>query len=231
MFRQAWSIISQAFRAGYEYIGIVMLANVVWFLVTFSPVLIVTLFQLEQVELIALGALGTLILVGPATAAVHFMMNKLVHREETTIADFKEGFLRFFGRSLALTLVNAVILVILVFDLWFSLFNPNPVIRLLTGIWIYFLIFWYVLVQFVFPFLVQQNTGIVTIMKRSALISIDNVGASVLIALVVALVGALSIALAAPMLLFFVCLAALLQNYALVEMMKKYEQGNGTSGR
>lgn len=225
--RQVWQITKQSFKSGYEYIGMLMLSNAVWFVIAFFPMLVITFLRVENVVLFFTALVVTPIIFGPATAGIHYIINKLVHREETAIVDFKIGFRKYFGRSLGLVLLNAFILAVLVADLVFSINHPNTIIRFSSGIWLYFIIFWYILIQYIFPLLVQQDIGVITIMKRAALLAMDNMLFSIFMALVNFIILVASLILAAPVLLFLMGLTAFVQNYALVEVMKKYESANG----
>ena len=86
------------------------------------------------------------------------------------------------------------------------------------------MLYWYAVLQFVFPFLTQQDKGLITVLKRSALVSIDNVLGSIIVVVISILLIILSLVLAAPILLFTMSLLALVQNYALNEIMLKYEK-------
>lgn len=223
--KQAGSVIVQSLKSTYEYIGTVMLANILWFFVGFFPVLVVSLLQIENPILFVLGLALTLITIGPATSGVHYIIHKLIIREEVAVLnDFKLGFRKFFTRSLALVILGLGVFVILVADLAFSVQHTNTIIRMLSGVWVYFMVFWFVMLQFLFPFLVQQDAGLKMIIKRAALITIDNVFASVIIAIAVILIMVISIVLAAPILLFFMGIVAFVQNYALIGLMAKYEK-------
>ncbi|NLJ74734.1 MAG: YesL family protein [Firmicutes bacterium] len=222
--KQGWYVIKESFKTGYEYIGIVMLANLLWFGLGFAPLLIVTFIPIESVPYVLAGFIGTIFTLGGATAAVHYMMNKLIQREETTIKDFWAGFKKFFGRGSGLFLLGILGFVILIADLMFSINNPNNIIRYLSGIWVWGMLYWYALLQFVFPFLTQQDKGLMTVLKRAALVSLDNILGSLIVVVISILLIVLSLILAAPILLFTMSLLALIQNYALNEILLKYEK-------
>ncbi len=222
--RRAGGILAQAFKAAYEYIGILMLSNFVWFLVAFLPLLLVTMLPFPHPVFLLAGILGTVVLFGPATAGIHTVIFRLASREEATLKHFYDGFRRHFGKAFLLTLVMGLILGILVADLAFSIYHTNTWIRLLSGIWVYFILFWGVVVQFVFPFLIQQDAGLLTILKRSSLVAMDNILVSLILTLVNGVVLIVSVLLAAPILLFATGLTAFVQHFALLELLKKYEQ-------
>lgn len=216
-------VIVKSFKALYEYIGMVMITNLIWFLVGFSPLLILMLLNVDYVFAYLLGVLLTPLFLGPATASAHYVMVRLMDREETRVSDFKVGFRKFFTKGMGLVYLNGILVFILVVDLIFSVNSTNTFFRLLTGLWVWFILFWMVIMQYVFPLLVQHNLGVLATMKRAALLAMDNVGLSLALTLVNGLLLGLSVVLAAPFLLFFVGITGFMQNFALREILKKYE--------
>lgn len=223
----ALGIIGQAFRTAYDAIGVVILANVVWCLVVLLPILAVGILRVSSPYFVVGSLVLTLLLIGPATSGVHFMMNRLANGGETVIADFRQGFTRFFARGALLVLLNVLVAVILVVDLIWVLNSSHLAVRLLAGVFVYFIAFWLLVVQYVFPFLVEQNIGVIQVMKRAVLVAVDNLLVSALLAGAVVFLGVFSILTTAPFLLLFVSLAALIQNFALVETLRKYDSENG----
>ncbi len=220
---QAGAVVAQGFKAAYENIGILMLSNVVWFAAVAFPLFLVTLFRLEDPRSVFLAMVATVVLFGPATAGLHSVMYHTVTDRAASLAHFQSGFRQFFARSVMVTVVLGLVLALLIFNFSFSLYSPSTWIRLLSGIWIYFLVFWGIVVQLVFPFLVQQDIGVLLTLKRSALVATDNILVSFIVAVVNGIIVLLSLLLAAPILLFTMGLIALMQHYALSEILKKYE--------
>ncbi|HHT74235.1 MAG TPA: DUF624 domain-containing protein [Firmicutes bacterium] len=222
---QCWQVIVQSFKTAYERIGLVMLTNLLWFVVGFAPLLIVMYVPLPPV-VTYLGILLTVLTLGASAAAVNYVMVRIINKEDVEFRDFKVGFVKFFWRGAAVAVIALLGALVLFVDLTFSLTHTNRIVQLLSGIWIWALIFWYAVQQFVFPFVVQQDIGIRKALKRSALLVIDNLLGSAFMVVISLVVLALCIILAAPILLFVTCLLALLQNYAYNQLMLKYEQAD-----
>lgn len=223
--RQCWQVIAQSFKAAYDRIGIVMLTNLLWFAVGFGPLLIVMYVPLPP-AVTYLGILLTVLTLGGAAAAVNYVMARIVDKEEVEIRDFKAGLQKFFWRGAALAVIALLGAVVLFVDLAFSITHSNRFVQMASGIWIWAIIFWYAVQQFVFPFLVQQDIGIRKVLKRSALLVLDNPLGSAFMVVISLVVLALCIVLAAPILLFVTCLLALLQNFAFKQLMLKYEEAD-----
>ncbi len=221
---QGWQVIVQSFKTLYERIGLVMGTNLLWFFVGFGPALIVLYIPYQHPILFVAGILVTILTLGASTAAVNHVMIKIINRDEVGLRDFKVGFRKFFGRGALMALIAILGAIILWVDLLFSLSHPNQIFQLLSGIWIWGMIFWYAVLQFVYPFLVQQDIGLLKALKRSALVVIDNLLGSVIVVVVTLVVLVLCIILAAPLLLFVASLLALIQNYAYNQILQKYEK-------
>lgn len=222
-FGQSWRMFVKALKTSYEHIGKVMWVNLVWFGLGFAPFLAITYLPLNNSIFFGAAIIGTFITLGGATAAVNYMMNRIIAKEETSLKDFWEGFRKFFVRGSILLFFGVLGFVILVFNIWFSGNYPSTIFMILAGFWIWGIIYLYSMLQFVFPFLTQQNAGVFTILKRAALITLDNPLASVILLVFSLIVIVLSVLLVAPILIFTASFMALLQNYFYNEMMIKYD--------
>ena len=77
--------------------------------------------------------------------------------------------------------------------------------------------------NYIFPFLVNQNIGVLLTMKRSALLALDNLVVTIILSVAVLIVAVLSVILAAPVLLLMLGIIAFLQNVGYHELMQKYD--------
>ncbi len=223
---KSWQIIRKGFRYSYDYLGMVIASSALWFVTGFFPILIVTSFNKYIQSPIAYGVavLVTLIVLGPSTAAVHGIAAAILDNEDTRVREFFKFFRKYFWRSTALMLLNVLILLILASDLIFTLNNPNRFIQMLSGIWVYFFIFWALMSNYIFPFVVNQDVGVLLTMKRSALLALDNLVVTIILSLAVLIVVVLSVVLAAPVLLLMLGIIAFLQNVGYRELMQKYDE-------
>ncbi|NMB46503.1 MAG: DUF624 domain-containing protein [Firmicutes bacterium] len=222
---KSWQIFRKGIRYSYDYLGMVMATSALWFFAGFLPILVVTTLSkyIKNPAVVGVAMVLTLITLGPATAAVHAMMAKILDREDVGVREYFHHFRRFFGRSVGLVLLNVLILVILGCDFFFTINNPNKIIRMLSGIWVYFFIFWALMSNYVFPFLVNQDIGIFLTMKRAVLIALDNMVVTIFLTIAVVLIMVLSVILAAPVLLLMMGIVAFLQNVGYRELMQKYD--------
>jgi uncharacterized membrane protein YesL len=203
----------------------VMAASALWFFIGFLPLLVATTFStyIKNPTVVGIALALTLVTLGPATAAVHAMMARILAKEEVMVREFFQHFSRFFGRSIGIVLLNVLILAILASDFVFTINHSNNIVRMLSGIWVYFFIFWALMSNYIFPFLVNQDIGVFLTMKRAALLALDNAVVTIFLTISVVLVAGLSIVLAAAVLLLMMGIIAFLQNVAYLELMQKYD--------
>lgn len=224
-FGQSWRTFVHALKLSYDHIGKVMLTNFIWFCVGFGPMLAFSYLPFLQNDLFFyLSVILSFITMGGATAFVHYRMNRVVRGEETSFRDLWEGFKLYWLRGTGLVLLAVLALFILTFNIMFSQNYPTVVFTILSGLWIWGIIFWIALHQFVFPFLVNQNIGVFLTLKRAALIVLDNPLPSLVLLVSSALVAVLCTVLAAPLLVFVASFLALLQNCFYHELMVKYTE-------
>ena len=222
---KSWLVFRKGIRYSYDYIGMVMAASALWFFIGFLPLLVATTFStyIKNPTVVGIALALTLVTLGPATAAVHAMMARILAKEEVMVREFFQHFSRFFGRSIGIVLLNVLILAILASDFVFTINHSNNIVRMLSGIWVYFFIFWALMSNYIFPFLVNQDIGVFLTMKRAALLALDNAVVTIFLTISVVLVAGLSIVLAAAVLLLMMGIIAFLQNVAYLELMQKYD--------
>lgn len=213
----------RALKLSYEHIGKVMITNLIWFVVGFFLLLLFTYIPVESDWFFILVMVGTPILMGGAFGAVHYRMNAIVKGEDTSLEHVWIGFKRYFVRGAILAVLAVLGFRILFSNISFSQNYPSKVFLLLSGFWIWGIVLWYGMHQFVLPFVVNQNTGAFSAVKKAALIVLDNPWPSFLLVVFSLIVIALSVLFAAPLLIFLASFLALLQNCFYHELMVKYE--------
>lgn len=226
----SWTIIKSSIAKAYERIGMVLATSTLWFLCTLWPLLVISIFGERLTGIWVLAAiLLTLLSLGPATAASHGIMVQIIQNKDVNVRDFFRFWRQYLVKSVGLIVLLEVLFFIVLFDLYFGAVASHWVFKLLWGIWFYFLIFLILVSNFPFPFLVNQNTGIFTALKRSVLIVLDNIVVALAIGLFVVLFTVLSIITGAGMILLLGGVVALTQNIAYTELMKRYDELDTTT--
>ncbi len=220
-FNQAGKIILDGLKKSYEHVGMLIMLNISWFFITFSPMFVMSLLRIENLVVFTSAVVLTLILLGPAAASVHYVIRQLLLKEDISVGDLKWLFPKFFGRSVLLVLMMSIILVIIGFNLVFSMNNPFIFVRLLSGVWLYFVLFWLAMLQFVFPVLISSDNGVILVLKQTALTVFDNILISLIIVVFSGIITVISLFTVIPAVLLWITLTGTIQNYALIQVIKE----------
>lgn len=222
--RRSWRIVRQMLQLTYENLGFVMMLSALWFMIAWSPLIVLSFLPGLRDNVVAqIGALVLSLLVpfGPATAAVVSLTFDLTHQEPVELRDFFPRARQHLWPSLGLMATNVIVGVILAIDLWFAFVVPNQNIRLFAWVWIYLALLWVAMVQLHFPLLVrQEDTNWITIWKTSAIMTIGNIGFSLLALVATLLLWTLNIGLVAGTVLFMGGTTGLLHNLYLSELIR-----------
>lgn len=86
----------------------------------------------------------------------------------------------------------------------------------------YALLFWSITLLYQWPLLVEQETGARAVLKKSALMALDNIGFSLFTGALLLALTLLSWALVLPALLLWPAFAAFLQTRATRDLLRRY---------
>jgi uncharacterized membrane protein YesL len=173
---------------------------------------------------LAPGLFLTLLPAAPATAGLHYVANRLVHGEPFGPRQFFPAFPRYFWSSLRLAASNLGILLLLLINIYFYTMVLGGGFVILAVLFGYLVVLWLVMQPYLFPMLVETGAPVRTILRNSALFSLDNVRLSIVLALYSLMVWGLSISPLALIFLPFVgqVLLALAGNKAVLQLLDKY---------
>lgn len=149
--RTAVSSLGGSLRDSYNYLGTVLLCSVLWF-----------------------AASLPVVTMGPATAAAFHVVRRAVLREDVGLGDFLTGLRRYFWRGLVVWAVLVGGMCVIVVDLMFFASVKLVALRVLTGVWIYAALFVLGVATHAFGLLVEQDTTVGKVLKRGALLVLDN---------------------------------------------------------
>jgi uncharacterized membrane protein YesL len=194
----------------------------------------------------------TLLVAAPATAGLHYVVNRFVHGEPFSprqmfsdepfglrglllaLVTFGISFLiwavrgstfrRYFWSSLRLAASNLGLLLLLLINIYFYTMVLGGVFVLLAVLFGYLVVLWVVMQPYLFPMLVETGVPVRTILRNSALFALDNVRLSIVVTLFSLVVWGLSISPLALIVLPFVgqVLLALAGNKAVLLLLDKY---------
>lgn len=241
-FGRAGRAISQAGRLYYDYLALSILVSVYWYVFAFLPVTYLVILpepairDLLASETVAVpvrlifmvlsylpAALIAVLLAAPVTAVANWAMHALIQRDGFYPRELFTQIPRFYKKTVATAGVAIVIILVLAVDFVIVLFSASAILKWLSVLFGYFLVFVVLSMQYLFPFIVQQTVSVWKTLQRAALVALDNVIVSLLLALVGAILFWLSFRIMIPMVLIFMGYLAALHNYALIEILKKYD--------
>jgi uncharacterized membrane protein YesL len=204
--REVGHVLWDSMKAAWEDLFILMLMN----LATVLPIILsVSLsylmaglweagYQTPAAILVVVGLLP-FILLPPALAGLWNAASRVADELAIHWSDYREGFRRYFWKSLALALVNVVVLAILAVNVWFYAPGNNPLsldsgLSLAIQLFFVFLIaLWLVYQMYPMAMLLEQTDQRVHLALRNAgVLLISRPGFGILLALALAVVIAIS---------------------------------------
>ncbi|HHV63252.1 MAG TPA: hypothetical protein GXX51_11525 [Firmicutes bacterium] len=217
--RKAGAVFVKSIKDSYGYLGTVLMNSIMWFIWTIVVVMGASLFTRSIWVVAAIALVGT----APATAAASYVVFLALKREDIGIRDFIKGFRRFGARALGVMAAELLLVAVLVADIVFCFTHRNPIIKAVGGIWVYALLFVLMMMNYLVPLVVQQDTGVRKALKRSALLILDNPFFSILMSLFNLLVAVVCVVIAPAFALLFMGILSFLQGNGAVEVLKKYD--------
>lgn len=221
-----WPIIKGSFIDVYDNLGWVLFISAVWFGFAIPVVFAVLPGNLHIILRLLLGI--SVIFLGPATAGAYYLANRLIKRESVEWRDYFFAFKKFFWRSEALILIYLLAIAIVVVDFMFYSQIQNIIVRILSIFWLYLLLFLGILQTYMFPLLIEQDTGIKKVIIRSFLLSIDNIGVSFVMFIVVIALCAVCILTGVGALLLLMGVKSFFDTKTFLTVMEKYEEVTNT---
>ncbi|MBE3575007.1 MAG: DUF624 domain-containing protein [Firmicutes bacterium] len=222
-----WGFTRAGFAAAYEHLGMVLVGSALWFVIGFTPLLFLAAVFYKSGSLVvsAPAVLLVLLTLGPATAGAYSLFEPLIWPEgysaETSLRRFFQGFRRFYWKSVGLGALNALLLAIFLGDMAFFLRSAG-LSKALAVVFLYFVLFQVLMSNFYFSFLVHQKNSVLNVLKKSALVVLDNTWASLVLSLEVAILFILSLIIPPVLVVLFMGLAAFLQLHAFRMILDRY---------
>lgn len=208
----------------YHNAGTVILTNLFW-TATFLPCLLIGIGMREgssPLYFLLLG--GCFLLTSPALAGIYAISRKVAIKEyEIERSDFFSGIKEHWKKSLIFSLICVIVPLVVGSSLMFygQLISTNPFNIILWVVSVWILIFFLLAQVYFFPLLITQEMGVVQILKTSFLLTLNNIGFTLVIVLL-ELIILLLCSITGIIFLAGVSVIALLQSNAFVEIAKRY---------
>ena len=212
----ALRVVKFSLRDFWDEFVMLALLNVLWSLTVMLPV--VPLFVFKSLNLIGVLAISLpLALPLPiVSGALCFVTNQVARGKTINWGTFAVGLNRYWAKSLAVGLMNLIVLVLIAVNVQFYGF-------ILKGTWTNFAlsawlvvgIYWLLVQVFWFPMILELEGEKVLLALRNALVLvIITPGFSLTLAVLIVVIGAVCIALSVPAVLIMASLLLLISNHA-----------------
>ncbi len=225
---QGWRIVARGFGGAYDYAGSTMVVSTLWFFLGLFPALLafLVLVQVPAINSILIFGAICVVLLGPLTAAVYSVCDEILRGEEVKYREYFSHLARHYKKAALVTAVMGVILGILVIDVLFFLQLGNRIMQFVGVIWMYLILFWLMMLQYVYSLIVRKGPSVWETLKMSALLALDNVVATFVVLFFVLLTAVASYFLRVPMMLFMIGTIGFIHAAAYSELIRKYDRSN-----
>jgi len=219
-----WKTIRKSFGDAYDYLGTVIICSFIWFGVLLGTVSAwAGLGTRSPIAWIAFAFGFYSLLLGPLTAGVFHVGRKIVTRDDPTWVEMFRGAREYWGGAVLLALGQTAITMVIGVNAWFYFGHKTLVFRALGGVFLYGLVVWLMSALYHYPILIEQRPGLVKIVKRGFLVTLDNPAFTAGVFFAIILLTFLSVAVMLPMALLWAGLAGVILTRALRALFVKYE--------
>jgi uncharacterized membrane protein YesL len=166
---------------------------------------------------------ATVVLGPPATFGLYYVTNRLAHGRSLGLRGFIEGGKQYFAKSWLWMLLNLVVAVVLVVNIWFYGQLDADWAAIVQIFPLFLGLAWLVVQFYALPYLMEQKEKSLKLALRNGLLTfLAAPGYTAVVAGVAALLAILSVWLVAPLFLGSPCLIAALGNRAVRERLETY---------
>lgn len=169
----------------YERMGMAVMVSIIWFFAAASAAASVA----AAPWLIPLAVL----LVAPIHTAIAYWGNLVVHREDANFGHVVRGYLKFWVRAVILGAVHILCTFVCYMDLRFAFATDSVAFKMMSGVWVYVSLFAGLVFMYAYTLMVEQDTTPLKALRRSAVLILDNMGFTIVMGLIAALLLALGV--------------------------------------
>jgi len=115
-------------------------------------------------------ALLTVVLAPPVAAGLNNVANRMAHEKRVNFSDFWEGMRQYFWRSYLILGGWAVIMMLLLFNVYFYFQNTAGFIRYLSFLWVSLALIWLSILPYLLPLMLETEPPALLVVYRNAYI-------------------------------------------------------------
>jgi len=195
---KAFRVMGRTLKAAYDDLFLCVFLSLAWWVGTF---LVVT--------------------AAPVTVGIHHVANRIANYRRVDNGFFWEAIRQNIGRGWLLFLINLLVPVAILFNIWFY-FNSRGWLSVIGVAWAWLLVLCLMIGQYLFPLLWQQDTPDLRLaLRNAALLTLRHPLYSFLMMIFQLVLLAASAALTLPLVLLAPALIALAGNFALAGLLQE----------
>jgi hypothetical protein len=221
------------FRDSYDFLGSVLVLSIAWVVIAATAAaggqflvrrLTGGLPGMLPALLSVFGALVGLVFVGgPLTGGLCRFCRNAAARAEPELFDLSWGFRSGLGRSLRLAGIQAAMTVLLATNCyWYVFEHRSPVLTVVGAFFGYLLAFWGLASLYQWPLLSELDDPPLLVVKKSALLVLDNFGFSLAVGAVCLVLTVVMWASAVGGVLLWAGAMGMIQTQAVRELLRRY---------
>lgn len=225
--RSSGRIFVTAMRGAYEHLGMVLFCSFVWFALAFMPTTFSISFarQVPCILTFLVVFLVAVFLASPVMTAVCSVARSLMDGDEPGVGEFWRRLGVHYWLTVKTSASMLIVLVVLIVDIVFFLSSSKRIVQWIAVPWLYLLLFWLLIATYVFPLIAHERVGLLKLLKRAALLALDNLVITIIVLLEAALIAVVCWLLLFPVIVLLGGTLGLLLVTALAEVLRKYEKG------
>lgn len=219
-----WRGITDVYGELFPMVGM----NLLWLAINIPIVgamtLVMVLFRVPGEWSFPLAMLFVVFAPGPASIGIHNFANRLAKDERVEFDLFWSGLKTHWLRSLVLLGISVGGTILLVVNIVFYLNSSIQVLHYFAILWFYTLILWFMMLLYLNPLLIEQETKSYRLLLRNAFVlALDNIIPSLVLLVIVIALSAVSIGITLLIALIGGSLVADIQTRAVTAYLEKYE--------
>ena len=216
-------VLKRSIGDSYEYLGLMLLCSFTWLsTVIICAWIIRSIISANPLGVIVIAGLLAVLAISPMTAGVFYVARQIVVRDEPSAGDLFRGFVRLMPGSWVLGASQIAITLVLLWNAWFYLSRGFP-LGILGLFVIYLLLGWGMSCLYHYPILIEQNPGVIKILRRSFLLVLGSPAFTCEVFIAIIVLTCLCMATLFGLPLLYAGMASVLQTRATRALLIKYE--------
>lgn len=221
---KAFLVMGRTLKAAYDDLFLCVFLSIAFWVGTLAlPLIFGWLANMIGLPLTVVVPISALLMLpaAPVTAGIQRVANRIANYLRVDNSFFWEGTRQHIGRGFLLFAISLFVPLAIAFNIWFY-FNSQGWFQLIGVAWMWLLLLWLLIGQYVFPLFWQQDTPDIKLaLRNAALLAMRHPLYSLLMLLFQLVLLAISAALTLPLILLAPGLIALAGNFAMTGLLQE----------